>query len=271
MKSILILSLLSISISIPDPNFHIYLAFGQSNMEGAGAIEEQDLTCPERFKMMAAVNFLSHNRTKGNWYTATPPLCRDNTGLTPCDYFGREMVSRLPEEISVGIINVAIGGCSIDLFFEELAPTYLSQQPDWMVNICKEYDDNPYRTLVTLAKKAQLDGVIKGILMHQGETNTGDINWPKNVKTVYDRILEELNLKAEDVPLLVGELVDEEMGGCCSYHNNIIDNIQETIPTAYVVKSDGLEHKGDTAHFSSQSYRDFGKRYAEKMLEILGY
>jgi hypothetical protein len=27
-----------------DPNFHIYLCFGQSNMEGHGPIEAQDLT-----------------------------------------------------------------------------------------------------------------------------------------------------------------------------------------------------------------------------------
>ena len=36
----------------PNPNFHIYLAFGQSNMDGAGEIEDQDLIVSERFKMM---------------------------------------------------------------------------------------------------------------------------------------------------------------------------------------------------------------------------
>lgn len=34
----------------PDPNFHIYLAFGQSNMEGQGDIGQQDKTVDERFQ-----------------------------------------------------------------------------------------------------------------------------------------------------------------------------------------------------------------------------
>ena len=271
MKSILLLTVLSFSLSIPDPNFHIYLAFGQSNMEGAGKIEEEDLTCPDRFKTMAAVDFPTLHRTMGNWYTATPPICRENTGLSPCDYFGREMIKKLPEEITVGIINVAVSGCSIELFIEELAPTYISEQSKKMKNITKMYDDNPFRRLVTMAKKAQLDGVIKGVLLHQGETNMGDINWPKNVKTVYDRILKELNLNAKDVPLLVGKLVDRTVCGIKSYHNNIINNITKTIPTAHVIDSANLGHRGDYLHFSPAGYREFGKRYAEKMLEILGY
>ena len=82
-----------------DPNFHIYLAFGQSNMEGNATPEAQDKTnVPARFKMMAAVNFSNPSRTKGKWYTATPPLCRQGTGLTPCDYFGRELCDKLPVE-----------------------------------------------------------------------------------------------------------------------------------------------------------------------------
>ena len=87
----------------PNPNFHIYLAFGQSNMDGAGEIESQDLDVSERFKMIRLVDFPSKQRYRGNWYTAVPPLCRENSGLSPCDYFGRELVNNLPEEIFVGI------------------------------------------------------------------------------------------------------------------------------------------------------------------------
>ena len=55
--------------------------------------------------------------------------------------------------------------------------------------------------------------------MHQGESDNGDQNWPRNVKLVYDRLLEELGLKEENVPLLVGELVSIEQGGLCYQHN----------------------------------------------------
>ena len=70
----------------PDPNFHVYLAFGQSNMEGFPGIEAQDKTgANKRFQMLAAVDFASLGRKKGEWYHAIPPLCRTSTGLCPAD------------------------------------------------------------------------------------------------------------------------------------------------------------------------------------------
>ena len=41
---------------------------------------------------------------------------------------------------------------------------------------------HPYKVLVELGKKAQEDVVIRGILLQQGESNTGDQSWPKNLK-----------------------------------------------------------------------------------------
>src|SRR5436853_380942 len=104
----------------PDPNFHVYLAFGQSNMEGYPGIEPQDKTgLDKRFQMLAAVDFASLGRKKGEWYDADPPLCRTSTGLCPADYFGRTMVSRMPETIMVGVVNVAVAGCKIELFDQD--------------------------------------------------------------------------------------------------------------------------------------------------------
>ena len=89
-------------------------------MEGNAKIEAQD-TCNvnERFLMMAAVDCPSLGRVKGQWYKAVPPLVRCHTGLTPADYFGRTLVERLPDNIKVGVVNVAVGGCRIELFDEE--------------------------------------------------------------------------------------------------------------------------------------------------------
>ena len=253
----------------PNPNFHIYLAFGQSNMDGDGEIEPQDLYVSDRFKMMPAVDFPSKQRYKGNWYTAVPPLCRETSGLSPCDYFGRELVNNLPDEISVGIINVAVPGCSIDLFDQDLCQNYLSTAADWLQNFAKLYNNDPYQSLIDAAKIAQKDGVIKGVLLHQGETNNGDPNWPGKVKKIYDKILNDLGLKGNEVTLLVGETVNADVGGACSLHNNVIANIPNVIPNSYVIKSNGLAHKGDGLHFTSESYRIFGKRYAEVMLNVL--
>ena len=144
-----------------DPNFHIYLSFGQSNMEGNARIEAQDtIDVTDRFKVLAAVDCPELNRKKGNWYTAIPPLCRCKTGLTPTDYFGRTMVENLPDSITVGVINVAVGGCKIELFNKDGYEDYVKTAPDWMLNMIKEYDGNPYGRRVEMAKIAQKDGVI---------------------------------------------------------------------------------------------------------------
>ena len=37
-----LLSTATRAVADPDPNFYIFLCFGQSNMEGGGTIEEQD-------------------------------------------------------------------------------------------------------------------------------------------------------------------------------------------------------------------------------------
>lgn len=253
-----------------DPDFHIYLCFGQSNMEGNAKIETQDRqNINPRFRMMAAVDMNGIGRKKYQWYAAVPPLCREWTGLTPADYFGRTLVEQLPENIKVGVINVAVGGASINLYDEDKTVEYISKQADWFKNFCKEYDNQPMRRLMECAKRAQKVGVIKGILLHQGCTDNGQKDWPERVKLVYNRMLKELNLKAEDCPLLVGELMTKEDGGCCYLHNSIIDSIQNTIPTAYPVSSLGCPGRPDKLHFTAEGYRILGRRYADVMLSIL--
>src|ERR1700743_2769243 len=83
---------LTFGASAQDTNFFIYLCFGQSNMEGAARIEDQDKVVDKRFQVFSAVDSEKLGRKKGGWYSATPPLFRENTHLGPVDYFGRTMV-----------------------------------------------------------------------------------------------------------------------------------------------------------------------------------
>ena len=253
-----------------DPNFQIYLCFGQSNMEGNATPEAQDYeNVSERFKMMAAVDFSNPVRKRGEWYTAIPPLCRQGTGLTPADYFGRTMVEKQADNITVGVINVAVGGTSIKGFMEEYVADYVAGEADWFKNYMACYDNNPFRRLVETAKRAQNYGIIRGILMHQGETDGGMGNWAQNVKKVYERLLDELDLSADNVPLLAGETVQTDQGGYCGGFNNVIATLPNVIPTAHVISSKGCPQKGDGLHFTAEGYRTIGKRYAECMLELL--
>ena len=100
-----------------DPNFYIYICFGQSNMEGNAQPESIDRqNIDKRFQLLATCDFSSPARKKGNWYKAVPPLVSPAGGLGPTDYFGRTMVENLPEEVRVGVIPVAMGGSPIEMF-----------------------------------------------------------------------------------------------------------------------------------------------------------
>jgi enterochelin esterase-like enzyme/lysophospholipase L1-like esterase len=260
-----------------DPNFYIFLCFGQSNMEGNARPEAVDLQSPgPRFLLMPAVDFPAANgrpeRKMGEWCEASAPLCRPNTGLTPADWFGRTLVASLPENIKIGVIHVAIGGIDIKGFLPDSIPDYVNKKaPGWMKGMLAAYDNNPYERLVTLAKKAQKDGVIKGILMHQGETNTGDPKWAGMVKQVYENLCGDLQLKPEEVNLYVGNIVQADGKGVCIGCKKQIDELPQTIHTSQVISSDNCSNGPDRLHFDAAGYRELGCRYGEAVARHLGY
>ena len=260
-----------------DPNFYIFLCFGQSNMEGNARPEAVDLESPgPRFLLMPAVDFPAANgrpeRKMGEWCEASAPLCRANTGLTPADWFGRTMVASTPDNIKIGVIHVAIGGIDIKGFLPDSIKDYAEKKaPGWMKGMLAAYDNNPYERLVTLAKKAQKDGVIKGILMHQGETNTGDPKWAGMVKQVYENLCGDLQLKPEEVNLYVGNIVQAGGKGVCIGCKKQIDELPQTIHTCQVISSDDCSNGPDRLHFDAAGYRELGCRYAEAVARHLGF
>ena len=254
-----------------DANFHIYLCFGQSNMEGNAAVEAIDKqNVPERFQMLPAVDFNS-TKKMGVWCTAVPPLCRPGTGLTPVDYFGRTLVEKLPENISVGVINVAVGGAKIELFMQEYKDAYIASEKDWFRAYCAQYDNDPLGRLIEMGRIAQKKGTIKGILLHQGESNNGASDWCDKVAEIYKRICYYLGLDPEQTPLLAGETLYKDQGGACYWHNQAaLPKLKKAVPNSYVISAKDIPGNGkDAWHFSAEGYRMFGKRYAEQMLKLL--
>lgn len=266
-------SILSINAADePDPNFYIYICFGQSNMEGNAQWEAQDEgNVDERFQMMATCDFNTPKRSMGNWYKAECPIVNPVGKLGPTDYFGRTMVEQLPDK-KIGVIAVAMGGSPIEMFDKDLyEQKYKENYNEWWAQIARNYyGENPYGRIIEMAKKAQEVGVIKGILLHQGESNNGDAKWPGMVKKIYKDMLRDLGLRASDVHIFVGETEYEEMGGGCSWHNTVVAKIPEVIPTGHVVSAKDLPGNGvDPWHFSAEGYRIFGKRYAEAVLDVM--
>ena len=169
------------------------------------------------------------------------------------------------------MIHVAIGGIDIKGFLPDSIPTYLTKAPNWMKGMLEAYDNNPYQRLVDLAKKAQEDGVIKGVLMHQGETNTGDPKWAGMVQRVYDNLLGDLQLKPEEVNLYVGNIVQANGQGVCIGCKKQIDELPQTIHTCQVISSDDCTNAPDRLHFDAAGYRELGCRYGEAVARFLGY
>ena len=154
-------------------------------MEGWAEIEQEyfdDVT--ERFQMMPVLNIPTKNRVAGEWYQAFIPLSREYSGISPVNFFDRSLVKNLPENIKIGVIDVAFSA-SIDVFDEEKTEEYLnSTAPDYVKYIAKiTYDNHPYKLLIDYAKKAQKYGVIKGILFGKDKSvDKGILNWPDKLK-----------------------------------------------------------------------------------------
>ena len=83
------------------------------------------------------------------------------------------------------------------------------------------------------------------------------------------RMRAELN--APTVPFIVGQL-GQFAGSPWNEFRKQVDQAHRDLPrkvarTAFVA-SDGLKDKGDKTHFDSDSYREFGRRYAAAYLKL---
>ncbi|WP_276255415.1 sialate O-acetylesterase [Halomontanus rarus] len=241
-------------VDADDDDFHVYLLFGQSNMEGTGEIAPEDRETNSRVQVLQNKTCPNLDREFGEWYVAEPPLNRCWAGLSPGDYFGKTMAAELPEETSIGLVPAAVGGSDIALF-QKGAPIGRNGR-----DIPSQFSGG-YEWLLDLAQRAQDVGVIKGILFHQGETNTADPDWKHQVQEIVADLRSDLGIG--EVPFLAGELL---YGGCCDSHNSEIAQLPDLVPNAHVVSAEGLDG-ADEAHFDAEGYRELGRRYAEEMLE----
>lgn len=264
------LSMMTTQIAAQDDYFYIFLCIGQSNMVGQGKITDADKIEDKGFLSLSAID--GPDRRVGEWRTAVPPLCRSNSGLSLVDFFGRTLRTNYPDKVRIGVVYVAVDGCAIDLFDKDSYKSYTDTiKADWLKNEIAAYGGNPYGRLIEMARKAQKDGVIRGILLHQGETDAYNDRWLQKVKKIYGDIISDLNLDPKKVPLIAGETVGADQQGVCAHANPTINRLPEVLPNAYVVSSKGCEVSPDHVHFTADGYRTLGMRYGVKMLQAMGF
>jgi hypothetical protein len=231
-------------------NFHLYLLMGQSNMAGRGKLESIDtLTHPRVF-------MLNKNM---EWVLAKDPIHFDKPiagtglGLT----FGKIMANK-NDDVRIGLIPCAKGGSSINQWFQD--------------SLHQATNSYPYNEMIEKAKKAMTEGTLKGILWHQGESDTGsqkDVDgYTEKFNAMLDSLKADLNLSS--VPLIIGEIgyFLSEKAPLTEDLNLVIKEIANSNNCIEVVSAELLNHKGDSVHFDSDSYRELGIRYASKMIEV---
>ncbi|MBN2315122.1 MAG: sialate O-acetylesterase [Sedimentisphaerales bacterium] len=230
--------------------FHLYILAGQSNMAGRGKVEEQDIQPHPRVFVLDK---------EGQWKPATEPLHFDKpqiAGVGPGLAFGKAM-AEYKKNVKIGLIPCAAGGSPIASWTEGGYHSQTKSHP---------YDDALERTRI-----AMQSGVIKGIIWHQGESDSK----PELAK-VYQVKLEELianfrrELGDDDLPFVVGKLSDFYIARNPNAKtiNEIFEELPLTVQNTAYVETSGLTPKSDQTHFNAESARELGRRYAEKMIEL---
>ena len=229
----------SFTVEPPKVEKHLYIAFGQSNMQGPGAIRPSDKeNISDRWKTLNIVagTYGSETRAKGQWYKAVPPLIISGSltnylglsiGLSPSDHFGRTMVTGTPDSITIGVAAVANGDLALSSFRKTHGATYFSPGQGGTVDGIIRTNGRPsdtersgwtrytgagytslYDAIVTNVKLAQSQGwEVKGIILHQGESGRGleDKTWVEILKEIYDDILADIGLEPDSIPIICGQ------------------------------------------------------------------
>ncbi len=237
----------------------VFLLLGQSNMEGAPQPEAEDRIENPRVVVLAYDDCPSLGRTHDEWYVAEPPLHSCHGGVGPGDAFGKVLAEAYPNA-TIALVPLAINGADIDLFRKGVVSLRRREfriPPD-------NHWSGAYDWLIERARLAQRVGAVRGILFHQGESDTGRTDWVAKVKGLVADLRSDLDLG--EAPFVAGELL---YSGCCGKrHNPLILQLPAEIGNTRIVSARGLSGQ-DTAHFDLASQRELGARYGAAMIELL--
>jgi len=230
-----------------------FLMIGQSNMAGRGDFGEVEEIKNPKCKMLR----------NGRWQPMSEPINCDrsifigfHSGIGLAASFADEYAKYFDEE--VGLIPCADGGTKV-----------IEWQPGEVL----------YDHAVMQAKLAQRTSEIAGILWHQGESDSVNVEDRDNYRDRFMNMITTMKADlglADDIPVLIGELGEflcDYRDGACKYYkdiNGILRGLADELDGGGFVSSAGLKSKADILHFNSASCREFGKRYFKEYLRVTG-
>jgi hypothetical protein len=229
-------------------NVWVFILAGQSNMAGRGLVEPQDTIPSERIFSINKNGKIIIAKEPLHFYEIT--LAGLDCGLS----FGEAIVKEAPGRIAVLLIPTAVGGSSIS--------QWLGDSTHRNVKLLTNLKEK-----IALGKKY---GIIKGVLWHQGESDTN----PNDAPHYSARLAQLFKIFREaagnkNLSILIGEL-----GGYSNNKNWAVVNEQIHVYSATdgntaVVTTADLKDKGDTLHFNSESQRILGQRFAKAYLKMI--
>ncbi len=232
---------------------HVFLLMGQSNMSGYGELLPEDSVPVESVFVIPTIS-----ETPYDWMPAAHPL----HNRLPTDRFGlglsfaKAYLESHPNT-QVGLIPLAWGGAGID-----------------QLNKGTEV----YRDALSKAAFAKKNGIIKGILWHQGESDSVTEILANSYEKKLHALINDLRLDLgiADLPVIVGDLA--EFYGTGNDHCdpqrvkqiNIIKKVLRDLPskidhTGFVESSGCASIDQHMVHFDRNSYIILGERYAAQI------
>lgn len=233
-------------------DLHLFLLAGQSNMAGRGKVDEEGRKPNPRLFSLDK---------DGQWQPALAPLHWDKpaAGVGIGKAFA-EMIAAQNPGISIGLIPAACGGSPISAW---------TPGASWA-----QTKRNPCDDAIARAKRAMQDGTLKGILWHQGESDSTAKDAPEHAKRLEELILRlRTELGAPALPFIIGQLGrfpakpwDANREAVNAAHQAVAKKMENV----RFVSADSPTSIGDNLHFDTPSLRTFAKGYADAYLQITG-
>ena len=231
--------------------FHLYLLAGQSNMAGRGAVSEQDKKAHPRVFVLNRQN---------RWAPAVAPLHFDKpamVGVGPGLTFGK-LLAQADPNVTIGLIPCAVGGSPISVW-----KPHAYYKP---VNVY------PYDDAIARCRIATQRGVLKGILWHQGESDSNATDGPLYARRLTETISQfRHDLAVPNLLFVAGTFVDAYVSRVAESRLVIdaIKTVAKSDDNVLWISGASLPCKDDLVHFNAEGARKLGRRYAEAVLERL--
>lgn len=222
-----------------------FLMIGQSNMAGRGPIGDVPEIDPTNKLFMLR---------NGRWQLMGEPVNPDRrifvtnpnetrSGVSLMPSFAKAYADAIGEP--VGMIPCAEGGTCID---------------EWAEGGVL-FDNAVFQT-----KLAMRSARLKGICWHQGESDSDRIEDVRAYADKFHRFIAALKreIGVSHIPVIIGELSHNYGPGAFPFApqmNEVLHSIAASSEEYEIVPADGLVIGPDRAHFTSSSYREFGRRY----------